>query len=124
MDNRSYRCADLWRTCPAAVLIVTVLLSACSRIQLAYNNLDWLLPHYLASYMPLSDDQDSLLETRVNHFLHWHCSTQVGTYAQLLREANDRFQSGTLTRSELEQFNKRVEQAWAGIMHQASIRYC
>lgn len=98
---------------------LALLLTACSRIQLAYNNLDWLLPHYLASYMPLSDDQDNLLETRISHFLHWHCSTQVSDYAQLLRHASNRFQSDDLARSELVSFNKRVEQAWTGILHQA-----
>jgi hypothetical protein len=108
----------LLRLCQIAML--ALLLAACSRIQLAYNNLDWLLPHYLASYMPLSDDQDNLLEVRVSHFLHWHCSTQVAGYAQLLREADGRFRSGDLTRAELETFNHRVEQAWAGILHQGS----
>lgn len=102
------------------IAFLTLLLAACNRIQLAYNNLDWLVPRYLASYMPLSDDQDVMLETRVDDFLHWHCSTQVVAYAQLLREASSRFQSGTLTRNELQIFNRRVEQAWAGILEQAS----
>jgi hypothetical protein len=121
MPDRIYklrRSTTLLLFCQAAALVL--LLAACSRIQLAYNNLDWLLPRYLASYMPLSDDQDDLLEMRVNHFLHWHCSTQVGVYAQLLREASSRFQSGALTRAELVAFNNRVEQAWAGILHQAA----
>lgn len=107
----------LLRFCQFAVL--ALLLAACSRIQLAYNNLDWLLTHHLATYMPLSDDQDSLLEVRVNHFLHWHCSTQISAYAHLLREANSRFQSGDLSRAELENFNQRIEKAWADILQQA-----
>jgi hypothetical protein len=108
--------APLLRICQTALL--ALLLSACSRIQLAYNNLDWLLPHYLGSYMPLSDDQDGLLEARVENFLHWHCSTQVSGYAQLLREADNRFRSGSLTRTELESFNNRIQQAWTGILQQ------
>jgi hypothetical protein len=110
------RTIPLLRICQAALL--ALLLSACSRIQLAYNNLDWLLPHYLGSYMPLSDDQDGVLEARVENFLHWHCSTQVSGYAQLLREADNRFRSGNLTRTELETFNSRIQQAWTGILHQ------
>jgi hypothetical protein len=101
-------------------VLLALLLSACSRIQLAYNNLDWLLPHYLGSYMPLSDNQDSLLETGVDNFLHWHCSTQVTSYAQLLREVDRRFRSDDLTRTELETFNDSVQQAWTGILRQGS----
>lgn len=100
--------------------LLALLLSACSRIQLAYNNLDWLLPHYLGSYMPLSDNQDSLLEARVDHFLQWHCSTQVASYAQLLREVDKRFRSDDLTRAELGTFNDRVQQAWTEILKQGS----
>jgi hypothetical protein len=101
-------------------VLLALLLSACSRIQLAYNNLDWLLPHYLRSYMPLSDNQDSLLEAGVDNFLHWHCSTQVANYAQLLREVDRRFRSDDLTWTELETFNDSVQQAWTGILQQAS----
>ncbi|MCG8487257.1 MAG: DUF6279 family lipoprotein [Chromatiales bacterium] len=101
-------------------LLLALLLSACSRIQLAYNNLDWLLPHYLSSYMPLSDNQDSLLEVGVDNFLHWHCSTQVASYAQLLREVDRRFRSNDLNRTELKTFNDRVQQAWTGILQQGS----
>ncbi len=101
-------------------VLLALLLSACSRIQLAYNNLDWLLPEYLGSYMPLSDDQDSMLDARVEHFLHWHCSTQVASYAQLFRDVDRRFRSDDLTRAELETFNDRVQQAWAGILRQGS----
>jgi hypothetical protein len=101
-------------------VLLAMLLSACSRIELAYNNLDWLLPHYLGSYMPLSDHQDGLLEARVENFLHWHCSTQVASYGQLLREVDRRFRSDNLTRTELETFNDRVQQAWEGILRQGS----
>ncbi|MCG7900689.1 MAG: MICOS complex subunit MIC60 [Candidatus Thiodiazotropha weberae] len=101
-------------------LLLALLLSSCSRIQLAYNNLDWLLPHYLSSYMPLSDNQDSLLEAGVENFLHWHCSTQVTSYAQLLREVDRRFRSDDLIRTELVNFNDHVQQAWTGILQQGS----
>jgi hypothetical protein len=101
-------------------VLLVLLLSACSRIQLAYNNLDWLLPHYLGSYMPLSDNQDSLLEAGVDNFLQWHCSTQVTSYAQLLRDVDRRFRSDDLIRTELVTFNDRVQQAWTTILQQGS----
>ncbi|MEJ2620390.1 MAG: DUF6279 family lipoprotein [Candidatus Thiodiazotropha sp.] len=117
IDNKS-RQGQLLRTFLTVLLVL--LLSACSRIQLAYNNLDWLLPHYLGSYMPLTDNQDSLLEAGVDDFLQWHCSTQVTSYAQLLREVDRRFRSNDLKRIELAAFNDRVQQAWATILKQGS----
>jgi hypothetical protein len=117
IDNNS-RQSQLLRSFLTVLLLLV--LSACSRIQLAYNNLDWLLPHYLGSYMPLSDNQDSLLEAGVDNFLQWHCSTQVTSYAQLLRDVDRRFRSDDLNRTELAIFNDRVQQAWATILQQGS----
>lgn len=102
------------------IAALTLLLVSCSRIQLAYTNLDWLMSRKLASYMPLSDTQNKLLKTNVKHFLDWHCSTQLRRYSQLLHEANSRFQSNNLTRDELLAFNKRIEQGWTSILQQAA----
>ncbi len=107
----------LIRSCQTTALVL--LLAGCSGIQLAYNNLDWLLAHRLASYMPLNDQQDSQLDNHIKQFLQWHCTTQVGAYAQLLREVNGRFQSSNLTRAEVAAFNTRIEQVWMNIMQQA-----
>ena len=102
------------------ITLLTLQLVSCSRIQLAYTNLDWLMSRKLASFMPLSDTQNKLLKTNVKQFLDWHCSTQLRRYSQLLHEASSRFQDSGFTRDELLAFNDRIEQGWAGILQQAA----
>ena len=104
-------------------LLLTVLfgaLTACSRVQLVYNQLDWLLPYYLETYMELSDEQSAYLERQVGELLIWHCSTQLTAYADLLREANTDFQLGHMTPERLGNYSARVESYWRQIAHQAS----
>lgn len=69
-----------------ALLCATLLLGACSRIDLAYRNLDWLLSWSLNDYLPLNSAQKDWLKPRLREHLAWHCSTQLPVYsAWLLR---------------------------------------
>ena len=95
------------------------LLSGCSRIQFVYNQLDWVIPIYLESYMELSDAQSTYLKEQVKNFLSWHCSTQLTAYAYLLRDAADRIQTGHIERARIEYYNRRIEQFWLSIVKQA-----
>jgi hypothetical protein len=101
-------------------VFLTALLAGCSRIQLAYNQLDWLLPYYLETYTELTDQQSSYLEQEVDRLLAWHCSTQVGAYARLLRAASTDFRSDHMTVEKLADYSNRVEQFWNNILLQAS----
>jgi hypothetical protein len=62
------------------LLCLSVLLSACSRIDLAYRNLDWLLPWRLNSYLNLDSQQQAWLKPRLQAHLHWHCSRELPDY--------------------------------------------
>ena len=94
------------------VAFVVGLLAACSRVQLVYNQLDWLLPYYVETYIDLSDEQGAYLERQVETLLTWHCSTQVSAYADLLREANTDFQQGRMSPERLESYSARLESYW------------
>ena len=97
-----------------------LLLTGCSsRIQLAYHQLDWLLPYYLETYVELSDEQSSYLEQQVEELLAWHCSTQLTSYADLLREVDSDFQASRMTMARLEDYNQRIQQLWRQILRQA-----
>ena len=101
-------------------VFLTILLAGCSRIQLAYNQLDWLLPYYLETYTELSDQQSSYLEQQVEKLLAWHCSSQVGAYAKLLRTASTDFRNNRITVETLADYSNHVEQFWKDILLQAS----
>lgn len=63
-----------------------LLLGACSRLDLAYRNLDWLIPWSIGDYVSLHKAQRAWLEPRIQAHLRWHCSTQLPRYAAWLQE--------------------------------------
>lgn len=102
------------------VAVLLVILTGCSRVQLLYGQLDWLIPHYLETYMKFSDEQKVVLDRRVDALLAWHCSTQLGLYADLLRSANTDFQAGTMTKERIREYTTQLEGFWRAVMVQAS----
>jgi len=102
------------------VIVLVALLAGCSRVQLVYSQLDWLIPYYLGTYMELSEQQRPLFDRHVAAFLKWHCGTQLAEYADLLRTADADFQAGTMTRARLEAYGNRLESLWFEIMLKAS----
>ena len=106
------------RVLKTAVLVV--MLAGCSRVQLLYSQLDWLIPYYLGTYIELSEEQRAAFDGRVARFLEWHCRTQLADYADMLRSADADFQAGTMTRERLEAYGARLEAFWLAMMREAS----
>lgn len=103
-----------------SIVLMILLLSSCSRVKIAYRQLDWLLPFYLETYMQLSTAQRNYLEEQVEELLAWHCASHLDQYAGLLREANSRFQSGQMRRADLDDFRLRIIAYWFDLMRKAS----
>ena len=59
-------------------------LAACSRIDLAYRNLDRLVPWSLDDYLAMNSEQKALLDDRLREHLAWHCKTQLPGYLDWL----------------------------------------
>lgn len=105
------------------VLYTVFLIAAtagCSRVQIVYNQLDWLLPYYVETYVELSEEQDSFLDQEVGKLLAWHCNTQVSAYAELLRSASSDFQNNCITTDSLKDYSNRIDKFWKDILLQAS----
>ncbi|MDG1582823.1 DUF6279 family lipoprotein [Pseudomonas sp. GOM6] len=88
---------------PLIALLATLsLLAACSRFDLAYRNLDWLLSWRIDSYLDLNAEQQAWLEPRLDQHLAWHCSTQLPQLASWLDEDSARLAAGTLDAEQLQ----------------------
>ena len=59
-------------------------LVACTRIDLAYRNLDRLVPWSLGDYLDMNREQKALLDDRLRQHLAWHCKTQLPGYLDWL----------------------------------------
>jgi hypothetical protein len=87
---------------PLLVLLAGILLlSACSRIDLAYRNLDWLLAWRIDSYLDLNAEQKAWLKPRLNQHLAWHCSTQLPQLASWLDQDRSDLAAGKLDAAHL-----------------------
>ena len=73
----------------AALLMFTLALGACSRVGLAYRNLDVIIPWTLSDYLDMNGEQKDWFNERLKKHLNWHCTTQLPGYLEWL----DRLQS-------------------------------
>ena len=98
---------------------VSLLLTACSSIQLGYNNADTLLAYSLDSYLDLDDTQEQLARDRIGALHRWHRSTQLAGYVALLNDAQNRL-GGPVTAADVREFNARLNRNLAAIGEQAA----
>lgn len=73
----------------ATLLVFTLALGACSRVGLAYRNLDVIIPWTLSDYLDMNGEQKDWFNERLKKHLNWHCTTQLPGYLEWL----DRLQS-------------------------------
>ena len=62
------------------LLLALLVLAACSRMELVYRNLDWLIPWKLDDYLSLDARQSAWLDTRLDEHLRWHCRSELPRY--------------------------------------------
>lgn len=70
-------------------------LASCTRMDLAYRNLDTLIPWTLDDYLDMNREQKSWFEDRLAEHLRWHCQTQLPGYLPWL----DRLERGVAQRN-------------------------
>lgn len=66
------------------LLLVLLALAACSRLELAYRNLDWLIEWKLDDYLSLDQAQSDWLDARLDAHLAWHCRHELPRYLDWL----------------------------------------
>ncbi|MCE5978009.1 DUF6279 family lipoprotein [Pseudomonas sp. JR33AA] len=99
---------------PKALLIAigfALALAACSRIDLAYRNLDRLVPWSLSDYLDMNREQRALLDDRLREHLAWHCKTQLPGYLDWLDRLRDMVADDRVTDQALQQSTHEVREA-------------
>jgi len=59
------------------VLSLCAVVTGCTRVDLAYRNLDVIIPWSLNDYLDMNREQKSWFDERLRDHLHWHCTTQL-----------------------------------------------
>ncbi|WP_223504420.1 DUF6279 family lipoprotein [Pseudomonas sp. BF-R-24] len=97
----------------AVVLTVTLALGACSRVGLAYRNLDVIIPWTLSDYLDMNGEQKSWLDERLKEHLSWHCTTQLPDYLDWLDRLQTMVATNQVTDAALQARAHEAEQAIA-----------
>ncbi|MCO7520744.1 MULTISPECIES: DUF6279 family lipoprotein [unclassified Pseudomonas] len=100
------------------ILGITLALAACSRIDLAYRNLDRLVPWSLDDYLDMNREQKRLLDERLKAHLAWHCKTQLPGYLDWLDRVRLMVASDTVTDDALRQRTTEARQAIGRVAEQ------
>ena len=85
-----------WLTHIAIALTVVLSLGACSRMGLAYRNLDVIIPWTLSDYLDMNGEQKGWLDERLKEHLSWHCTTQLPGYLDWHRVTSLLFKQNSL----------------------------
>ncbi|WP_349737033.1 DUF6279 family lipoprotein [Pseudomonas jessenii] len=97
----------------AVVLTVTLALGACSRVGLAYRNLDVIIPWTLSDYLDMNGEQKIWLDERLKEHLSWHCTTQLPGYLEWLDRLQTMVATNQVTDAALQARAHEAEQAIA-----------
>jgi hypothetical protein len=59
------------------VIMASLVLCACTRVDLAYRNLDVIVPWTLGDYLDMNRAQKGWFNERLKEHLRWHCAAQL-----------------------------------------------
>ena len=102
-----------WLKCLTVVITFCFALGACSRVGLAYRNLDIIIPWTLSDYLSMNGGQKDWFNERLAEHLSWHCSTQLPGYLDWLDRLQDMVERNQVTDAALQARTREAKQAIA-----------
>ncbi|MFJ3369921.1 DUF6279 family lipoprotein [Pseudomonas sp. NPDC086251] len=105
-----------WLKCLAVILSLSLALGACSRVGLAYRNLDVIIPWTLSDYLDMNGEQKGWFNERLKEHLSWHCTTQLPGYLDWLDRLQVMVETNQVTDAALQ---TRTQEAKAAIAQTA-----
>ncbi|MHC8310438.1 DUF6279 family lipoprotein [Pseudomonas sp. GT1P32] len=102
-----------WLKCLAVVITLSLALGACSRMGLAYRNLDVIIPWTLSDYLDMNGEQKGWLNERLKEHLSWHCTTQLPGYLDWLDRLQVMVETNQVTDAALQSRTQEAKQAIA-----------
>ena len=105
------------RGCKTLLLLVTLtlIIAGCSRINLAYRNLDTLIPWWIDDYLDLNRDQQKRFRAQLRDHLSWHCQTQLPVYLDILGQLQHQVRRDEINEATLRTHYQHTKQAMQAI---------
>lgn len=89
------------------LFVAVTLLSGCT-VKWVYNQLDWLVPIYVRTFIKLTPEQKDYLASAIDHQLVWHRQEELPKYVDYLNKIKKRLETG-LTHKQLNAQNLELE---------------
>src|SRR5476649_800575 len=99
----------------AWLLVTLLLVSGCSRVGLAYRNLDVIIPWTLGDYVDMNRGQKDWFRERLKEHLHWHCTTQLPDYLDWLERVQQMVETRQVTDAAVQARTAEARQAIAQV---------
>lgn len=97
------------------LLSLSLVLAGCSRVGLAYRNLDVIIPWTLNDYLDMNAGQKSWFNDKLKEHLAWHCTTQLPGYLDWLDRLQQMVDSNQVTDAALQARTVEAKQAIAEV---------
>ena len=102
------------------VAALSLILIGCSQLRFAYNQLDWAIPYYVGGYVSLTDEQSEKLDSAIEEFLHWHCSSQIPEYLNVFREWQALAEAEQVSRTQIWKYVEQTRGFWKALAEQSA----
>jgi hypothetical protein len=109
----------MFRPMPA-VLLTALLVGACSLVDFAYHQLDWLMLRQVEAVVDLRADQRARLRGDIDALLAWHCETQVPRYVVFLDVLEEDFRRGRVTPGRVAEHAETLEGYWYAVLEKSA----
>jgi len=103
---------------PILLILAILLLLSCTRLDLAYRNLDVLVPWSLGDYLDMNRQQKNWLDQRLKQELSWHCKTQLPGYLGWLDSIRQMVASNQVSDQQLQARTLEARQAVGRVAEQ------
>jgi len=97
----------------AVLITLSLALGACSRVGLAYRNLDVIIPWTLSDYLDMNGEQKGWFNERLKEHLSWHCTTQLPGYLDWLDRLQAMVETNQVTDEALQARTQEAKKAIA-----------
>src|SRR5689334_24728254 len=102
-----------WLKQITVILTLSLTIAACTRVGLAYRNLDVIIPWTLSDYLDMNRQQKDWLNERLKEHLRWHCTTQLPGYLDWLNRLQTMIETNQITDAALQARTQEAKQAIA-----------
>jgi hypothetical protein len=97
-----------------------LMFGGCTRVDLAYRNLDVIIPWSMNDYLDMNREQKNWFDERLKEHLRWHCTTQLADSLQWLDKVQRMVAEQQVTAPALRERTAEAKQAISAIAVQVT----